>query len=292
MLKYFTYEVYIPSIDQAVRFREITNSHYIDILKYIQNNDNTGLLQYIQFIISQLCCESNIRFNRVDVFCIMSTIRMVCVGDVMELNIKSEDSPAITNKLSVHSIISKIANEVDIVRDRNVQIRDNITVTINLPYHLYYDIQEEFILDCITGINVNGEFSDLRHATSDQRKEIFKNLTGDALNCIISYLDDLHSKIDDIQIINSTSDDTEAVKVNIFDNSLFEVLKFLYRDNLLNVYEKQYVLGGKIGMGIDAYMSLSPAEIDLHLNTYAREKKQQEKSNRASSDIPTIGGGF
>lgn len=278
----FTYEVYIPSTDSYVRFKELTNEMFVVIQKYIQSNDNAGLLGYFNELISELCTSDTSKLNRIDIFCALATIRMVCVGSILELQMKTESSRTV-NKISIYDIVHKVSNEVDRIKDYKVQINNDISITLNLPQSLLYDNAESFILDCIHTLTIKDQSININNASEEQRDEVFKLLSGDIFNIIIEYLNELTSDMKDIQIIGTEdTDEAQTIKVNVFDNSLFEVIRFLFKDDLAALYEKQYAMASKLHMSVNDFNALTPAETDIHINRYVSEVK--EHNNRAKSN--------
>ena len=169
----FTYNVFIPSLNDYVRFKEFTNSQYITILKFIQNADDPGLQTYINYLIHVLITDDTYipTLNRVDIFCILLTVRMICVGNIIELQVKAEDKVH-TNKIDVSSIIEKVANNSTDIDQYDIEIAPGVIANIGLPIDLYYEDYNLFITDCIKTISYKSDtqvnFNELH---LDQKKE-------------------------------------------------------------------------------------------------------------------------
>ena len=56
----FTTKIYLPILKQTIRFKNLNNSHYFDILKFITNNDEEGLNDYFENLILDLIIDKSI----------------------------------------------------------------------------------------------------------------------------------------------------------------------------------------------------------------------------------------
>ena len=78
----------------------------------------------------------------------------------------------------------------------------------------------------------------------------------------------------------------------MFDNSLFEVVKFIYRDHLSAIYDMQYILYSKVHLPGAQFDSLTPVETDILIGNYRREVAAESKQQSQSSQqqLPSYGG--
>jgi hypothetical protein len=293
----FTYNVFVPSLDRYVRFRELSNGQFLSILKFIQNNDNTGLQTLFYELIRDLSVEdiNYLELNRVDIFCILLTIRMICVGDVIELQSSADKS--INSKLEVSSMIQKVCDNVSVRSDSYLDIDNNISATITLPLGLYYEDEELFLHDCIKSITCNDKTISFKDLDLPQKHEILDRVPSGLLNNVFVLLNNISEEngiITLFELINDSSGEKGSpVEINIVDNSLFEVCKFVYRENLNYMYDKQYILYSKIHLPSQDYRGLTPAEVNIYFNNYKRELSDKKNAQaQANKSGPNIGSMF
>ena len=106
----FSSKLFLPVLKQEIRYSNLNNKHYLDILKFITNNDDEGLINYFEEII-----EKNIK-NRVSIntlsniekFLILLDLRSILLGDKLQL-INKQD---INIDLSISSIRDNLINNI------------------------------------------------------------------------------------------------------------------------------------------------------------------------------------
>jgi len=126
----------------------------------------------------------------------------------------------------------------------------------------------------------------MNQVTSKMRESILNFIPAKLFNQIINFIDITTKSMEHIDIIAAnTKQNISKVEFNIFNNTLFEFIKAIYNENLLNVYKMQYILMSKLNYDNDTYLNLTPNESQLHLNFYNEElKQQQDEYNKNSKD--------
>ena len=79
----FSFPVNITN-NKEVFCKELTNGHYKNILKYLQNNDDVNLAKYFEQIISELVKEKNL--NYIDKLIILLYARSVSINANLEIS--------------------------------------------------------------------------------------------------------------------------------------------------------------------------------------------------------------
>jgi hypothetical protein len=292
----FTFNIYIPSLDKYIRFKELSNQQYLTILKFIQNNDNEGLQDCFNTLISKLIYNKKYipNLNRIDIFCILLTIRAICVGSNIELSIKSTGKRQ-SSKLNIANITAKVVNgSANINHNNTITINEDISVSIGLPSNLYYGNDDTFFSDCIKTITHKSACINYTALTYDQKQNLLGTLPSMLFSKILHLINKINLNVEPITVIDTsnvvdaeqTTDEESKVIIRMFDNSLFEVTKFIYRQDLMSMYDKQYILHSKIHLPSDQYNTMTPAEVDVYFNNYRHEINEERKRN--SQQNPTM----
>jgi len=288
MLDRFTYEVYIPSIDDSIRFYELCNTHYISIQKYIQNSDDVGLQEYFKYIISRLSTVDIAHsMNRVDMFCILAGIRIYSIGD--DLNISTTlDGIKARGGLSIDSIRNTITNHTRYFKISSAPITSDIEIELTLPCDLYYDSVSHFMYDCLRSVTINNNTHDIKSYTPSQKSNIIDYLPSHSYNIISKYIDNLSTSYPVFSVSNR---DEIPIYINITDNTMYDLIKLMYTDDLKSVYDTMYILNGRID--IESYSKMTPGESNIFIANYIREQEQLRKQQETESyNIPSIGQGI
>ena len=114
MIDEFYYKVYLPSIADYVRCKELKNHEYLHILKYNKNEDVEGLVAYLEQLIQDKVYEQDVDLHRIDKFCILLTMIMVCVY------------PSTT--------LQSTCEETEQQYDLNIDVGDILNIVSNVDY--------------------------------------------------------------------------------------------------------------------------------------------------------------
>ena len=287
MLDRFTYEVYIPSIDDSIRFYELDNTHYISIQKYIQNDDNAGLQELLKHLIETLSLCSLPSMNKVDMFCILAGIRIYSIGDDLNISTTLNDIKA-RGTLSIDSMRNNIINHTRHLKASRVTIAPGIEIELTLPYDLFHDSVSHFMYDCIRSITINNNTHDVKSYTYSQKSDIIDYLPSQAYNIILKYINALSMNC---PVFSVTNKDTIPIDVNITDNTMYDLIKLIYTDDLKSIYDTMYTLNEHVD--VRSYSKMTPGESNIFIANYIREQEQLRKQQETEShNIPSIGQGI
>lgn len=285
MLDRFTYEVYIPSIDDSIRFYELDNTHYISIQKYIQNDDDVGLQEYFKHIISRLSTvDITHSMSRVDMFCILSDIRSYSIGGFLDITTTIDGIKA-KGALSIPDIKTKIINQTKSLKHEDITVSPSIGITIGLPEDMFYQDINLFIYNCIKTVNIGTRSFNMSEYTAIQRLDVIRQLPGEVYNIINQYIG---SVVDRVPTFSVSNNDNIPIDVNVLNNTMFELIKVLYTDDLKGIYDARYVLGTRISDR--SYMAMTPGEANIFAVNYIKEQEEKNKQSESNSNVPSIGG--
>ena len=276
----FTSKIYLPVIKQTIRFRNLNNSHYFDILKFITNNDEEGLNDYFENLILDLIIDKSIfpNLSNLEKFLILLEMRSSSVGD--SLQITGTNSSKID--LSIISIKNTIQNKVDkLDLIKNLKCGTNYNVFLSIPKMFLIDDIDKMYTEIIDKIEIHDETLKFFNLTSTEKELIINNIPATISGNILTYIKNIQYSIGEINIITGNEKfGLETIKLSVFDKTMFLFLKSIFTDDLYNYYELQYSLSNKMNVSYDHFMKMSPNECKLFINFYNKEMKKQEEAQQ------------
>lgn len=152
----FTYEVWVPSLERPVMFREINTAQQERLLKSIIDSPvyNTEFIFTLKKIIEENCAEdiSMSELTIIDKFMIALKMRSVSIGDTIEMkfNVDNVEKP-IQRAISIESIIEDAKNKVEIpsgivVSDDNYELECKVP-SIDTEYKMEYELRKHTTRD-------------------------------------------------------------------------------------------------------------------------------------------------
>lgn len=195
----FNYEVFIPSLQKHVMFRELTTAQQKRIIKAIIDSEafNTEFILTFKQIITENCADSSVNVDKLTIYdklFIALKMRAMSVGDKLNVILTSEKGA----KQSKEITLSKILELLPTTEFTNKSFSDDqkkITIECGLP-----TIDEEYRLE-----------SELRRNINDQDKSIknMRELIGNI------YTNEISKYLKKVSIVNGDS----TVEVSTLDMS-------------------------------------------------------------------------
>lgn len=295
----FTYNLTLPCYKDTVRVRELPNSLYKNILKYIQGKDKAEISRYFMEVVSYLCIDVSIEeLNKIDMLYILLFIRYACISPDVKFEFKCEKTG---NPYSGSVDVSRMLGELETKSYPEtimIDLEHNIHVTLGIPKDLYRtESLGDTICSCITEVTLDtGVYFDLTGFTLEQKKEITDRLPGDVMVQTLEYLLNGTNEFEDILVLtNKSPHDPEAspveVKLGLFDSTMMEFIEVLYTDNLQNYFYTLYILVSKIHMDSTLVSNMSPVECNVIMRRYIEEVEKRnedikKQNSKQSTPIP------
>lgn len=284
----FSYSVYIPSLHREVRFYELHNKEYFHVLKFIQNNDDEGLSDLLEHILRELVVEKGIidQFTRVDKYCAIMYIIMICVGNQLEYTLVCDETK---KEYSVAIIISSIIgmiNELDY---------GNIEIEIGPGAHLIMSIPTSLSgpsENIMKSLHINDSVFDLTSMTSEQVDNIMDSIPYSTYASLHDTIAMIHRECNDIIFFEYKSpfseESSSMFRFNIYNNTFFDFIKLLLRDDLLNYYKIYHALITRFNYDASYIESITPSELKTYL-TLIREDNEERRKEIEKQAPPTPG---
>ena len=292
MTSEFKFGIYIPSLQKTVYFAQLTNELHKNILKYHQNDDMDGLSDYFLYIISKLNNDiDTTSLNKIDIFCILLTIRIVCIAPTLELQMKcAETGKEYKNIIDLNDVL-QMASDLTYKSNKYVNIDKDIRIKLTIPYAFYTDMTSmvDVIVDCISFIKVKGQEYDLTRLSPRRRRELIDILPGNTFMKAVTYANESQSKFEDFIILADKSphhqDSAEKIhRLGLYDNSMFDFIKIVYSGNLSSYYHLIYTLATKAGMDPTYVEGITPAEANMYIKFKRDETERDAQAHKKRSN--------
>lgn len=274
----FTTAIALPACNKIMHVKSITNKMHENLQKFLLEGDDELIEQSFENIVATCTqCNDNELCN-MDKFILLCKIRSISYSSTVNL-VNAENA---TINIDLEHIIEQLQNIKLAPCTSNL---DAMSITFDLPHQLFLK-HEEILINCIHCIN------DLHmHSLSKQnRDKILNVLNSKILADAAEYIVQTSKKFDETYFIPDVESlKFNSFKINPFNQSLFEILKIIYKEDLLNFYKTKYLCLTKLHMSCSDYDELAPADARLFLSFYNEEIAQQneslKKSNNALSTI-------
>ena len=83
----FSSKLFLPILNEEIRYLNLNNNNYLDILKFITNNDDEGLIDYFYNILQEKILDKNLvsKLSVIEKFLILLDLRSILLGDKLQL---------------------------------------------------------------------------------------------------------------------------------------------------------------------------------------------------------------
>lgn len=280
----FKFKIYLPTKQKYYYFTPLTHGVFTDLAKIVANGDDLLLNRTFASIVKSMSDRKvdPSKITKIDMFCILLNLYIVCVRSSIEFTTEdNKEGIPVKTKIDLYDILDRVTN-FDFEYTRDVPVSDDVSMVIKSPSLLYVEKPEDVIADCIDSLTIYGTTHTFNGLTTDQRKNILDNIPSEIITNMVTIMNEIDDEYQ-VEVFRrpSEADDVrdEPVNVSMYNNSMFEVLKMLYRQNLESQYFYTYFLSKHINIrNVDDY---TPAEIQTFLKLFKQEQEEQEKQRKA-----------
>ena len=284
----FTNKSYLPILKKDIRYSCINNENYFQIIKFILNNDDEGLHEYFEWILSQIIIQKDIipYLSNIEKFLILLDNRSITIGNI--LSIKSEKNAKVDMHIS--SIKNKIVNNISNIELTKICSFDNFKVYLSIPKSMLIDNIDTVYMEVIDKLQIENEVINFSSLTEQEKNIIISNIPATLTNDILDFIKKSQENLTKISLIYKNDNiGIEEVNINSYDSTLFLFLKSIFKDDLMNFYELQYNMITKMNVSNDHFMSMTPNECKLFVKFYNEEKKKEEDAqSKQQSSMPSL----
>ena len=277
-------EIFLSSINKTISIKNFNTTFQKELCKAFLEGNSKNTNSYVNNVLSCITDTDISNLSIIDKLLILLKVRSRSVGNVISLSFK-KDNKKYDIEYSVSNIYTEVLN-IDIKKESIKQ--GDILINMYIPRvydeeHLFFNSDKEnfdyediifFFIDSISIKDKNFSFKDL---TFEQRKKVISNTF--TVNTIKEVKNYILKVTDCINKIILYKDLDSTLYLNIIDGSLFDYIKFLFNENLYNIYQSIYILTKHVGLSAEYIENLTPIERDLYLKLLEKENAEMSKAN-------------
>lgn len=287
----FQYKVYLPSISDYVRVDELKNHEHLNIIKYNKNNDIVGLSNYLESLIHNKISNKDISLHRIDKFCIILTMIMVCIDSTITLQstceVTEQDYEIVIDVGDILNIISNVEYNNTILKSNdiymNIQYPSNILVSGDID-----------VKDYIKSIEIHSNVYELETLSAHDIDSIISKLPGNIYPRLLKMIEALKAPHKNINILTFKSpydDESEETRIefNLTTNDILHFILLLLGNDLNAFYELQFNMMSNYHFPPDYFMKCSPIESKIYYNymkSDVDQKNKQIEESRKQNQTP------
>lgn len=311
MNDHFFYKINLPFSKKEIRFKEISTKNQLDIEKlnlFYPQSPEYYLDYHNNFLkIIKNCIENYDSFLEIDIldyllFCLK--IRVLSIGNVLELYLKSDDPSVKAKKitLDLQMVIERILITGELsLSTKEISFDDkDLTIYLGWPniksvksfYDLFFSelpIEEkimEIIPEFIHKVKIKNEIIEFNNLTHNEKEKILLLFPASIKNKIQKSILDNINKISEHNIFDISY--FENQKLNFFNLVYIDIIRLIFSQNPKRIYEEIYILS-HYHLDSNYVLSLSPAERKIYISFIEAQRKSQadpEQSNTGMNVPP------
>lgn len=274
----------LPASNKIVHVSQITSAEFVELQKCLFEDDDEQILDFFEYLLQEHCCIDAKNFYNIDKFACLLKLRSISCGDVINFNMTSNDVQMSLSMLEVVDKLHKFKLSEPVLHN----LASNMHAIIDCSTNLMMPLQDGVYTNMIKSIHSPSKETILVSELNDAQKQMLLNsIDASIMQSINVYI---NSCSDNICIIPSNEAlQISDVIISPFNNSMFEFLKFIFKDDLLNAYKMMYVLSSKANMDVNFLNAIAPIEQQMYAKFLIEDIEEQNKQlKEASPNLNTI----
>lgn len=309
MSKKYFYKIILPFSKKQICFKELNTQNQLDIEKINLYYPST-IEYYLEFNSGVLkvledCIENFEDFLTIDIFdyllfCLK--LRIISIGDKLELNLKTEDDKVKNKKINIdlQFLLKNILIAADeSLINKTIELQEkNLKIKLCWPtlksiknFHNSYfsdssvnDKILNLLPEFVEEVHIENTHINFKDLDLDQKEDIFNTLPASLKtkiqNCILENI----KKLNEFNFFQISYLDDQ--KFNFFNLMYIDLVKLIFSQNPKRIYEEIYILSN-FNMTSEYVLSMSPSERKIYISFIeAQRKSQQPPESQSSNDIP------
>src|SRR6056300_675438 len=169
---YFTFKIYLPTLERYDRYKQITNEMYMSLVKYIENSDDEYVLKCFDEIIHNNAVDrvDGTKISKVDMFCVLLNLRILCISDQMDILYTvgdGEDRVDQKIKLNLYDVLDKVTN-YNITYNKIYTISDECKIKLRPPTNIMLKDDKDVFNSVVDTLYLFDKQYDISDMSSDQ----------------------------------------------------------------------------------------------------------------------------
>jgi len=276
----FKFKIYLPSKQKYYKFREFNNFEYLNIVKAIVNDDNEQLYGMLKDVIKATSHDKQDlgTLTKVDKFCVLLNLYILCVSDILELRSGKQDAGLGKVKVNLYDILDKVTN-FEFEYTKIIKINKNVSLTLTTPADLYTENPEDIIVNCIKSVKIMGKTHSFDNLTIKQKHQALESISSDVTTKLISNMKEINDQYQ-LKVLKYGESDDKTIVLNIYNNSMYELLKIIYNTNLQTQYYYRYFAAKHMKFDNEYVENITPAELQTYVKFFQKEQDEIEEQRK------------
>lgn len=256
----------LPESRELCRVQQVSFKTYYELNKFIQNDVDNHIEEALLNILTTYTNKAT--FTSLDAYVTLLFMRTISIGSALKLATSN-----VIYKVDLLSMLQKFSSLV--LPDAHFTFNDKL-ITIKTPSNKLFDFQFEDYLYSITAD------SEMIVLSPQQKQQLYNELPATIVSTIKEYERCVEEVINKISIMLVT----DTVICSFTQNTMFEFVKLLYKDNLISCQRKLISIVSYFNVDINYLNTLPPAELEILLGIIA-EQEDKDTSKSLPSITPT-----
>lgn len=287
----FTTPFKLPVSQKTVRYNDFTNAMLFDVARCVAANDHQQIEQCMNQIIESMTGEQVHDMCGVDKFCLLLDMRSMFLGDQLEL----QNTNSAKIKIKISTMLDNLIKCLSNMPPPAIINVGDVMIEIGLPDSMCVEDYDKLVEQSIINIHTDGQTHAFHQFTPVDRETFVDSLPAETLMLITNHIKHVQTSMDGLHLIpHNSAMGIDGVKIGVYDNSMIEIIKSLFAEDLMNFYEMQFSLITKMRVTYDHFMKMTPNESKIYVNLYNKDIKKQEeamnKQNQPHAHSRGVGG--
>lgn len=261
-------KVYLPTQKKSGYVDELKNSDILTITKYIKANDDYGLSTYLKHIVQKAGAK-----NIIDMFFVILQLRALNFNNNITLKGKHAEGTEATYKQNIFEFLGEFINYVENIPLEYTFEKDNLKIILTYPKKFYFKNFFSLLINTVQDIKVDDK-TIFENLTPKEKFKLIYQLKDEILRDIKTFFDKINCKSELFFIKNDNKDlSFPNIRVSFFNNTVFSIIKSIFKIEISYFYNKLYVCLTKLGITFADFMNLTYIESDILLTIYKSANK-------------------
>jgi hypothetical protein len=304
-----TFNIWIPSIQNYLRFNELSVSQYMIILKSIEDNE-LDLIYTLNDIIRHniISIFDTDKLTTLDRFIIFLALKINSCSSHLVLSSSCEKCGTQSSiKMNLNTLVDNLGERIDKSFAKTLTI-ESFIVNCDIPtIATDYKIQEygalrnvnktnidfvlnNYIASHIKSIIIGGNKIDFNLLSYDEQIIVVGAIPSIVTDYIKKYflanIHDAVSNFDFLKIPCTKKECKEELEIKFDITNIIDVIKIIFKDSSANsVLSEMARVCEESHLGGDMVMNLSPMELHYLFNAYQQSKSDQSTNQNKDRDL-------
>jgi hypothetical protein len=283
-MKFFKSKTLLPKSGKTIYISQIQNQEFVELQKYLFENDDEQIADFFEHLLVQHCDVNANKLYNIDKFTCLLKLRSMSCGDVINFTMNSSE---INMSLSMVEIINKLFY-FKTSEQLKYTISPDVHAIIDCSTNLFFAEDDAHFSMVKQIVSTNSATVDVSELSNIQKQMLFNSIDSSIIHSINRYIANSSQSI--CIVPSNESLQIGEVSISPFNNTMFEFIKFIFKDDLFNAYKMMYVLSSKANIDMQSLNAMAPVEQQMYakfLIEDIEEQNRQLKETSSNLNTPT-----